>query len=271
MSKRGKQTARIGKTSLVDPDSLRWQAAERSRCRCYTETEYSHDNLAEYLLGALPSGWKVVAPPEGVDAPSGYPEDAGEESQAALKALYEISECQEAGEGEEEGREGEDWEDMINGHCELCAAVLSQYVLQEVAHAEPGAALQRAYDALSSDLQGSDKAGQIGILFGQRAGKKDRAAMWRGLPGQSGEVLAAVSLPQRSPLAAGQGDLVLAQIASVAKKTEVRLVVGPRSCNGPVDTLQPQLCSSWHPLLPTHRVGSCLSSCASTLHYCLHF
>jgi len=71
----------------VEASRLRAMACLRRRSRCHTETEHSHDNLAAYLRTSLPVGWQVVAPPQAVDAPSGYPEEAGPQAQDALRQL----------------------------------------------------------------------------------------------------------------------------------------------------------------------------------------
>ena len=41
------------------------------RSHCTVETEYSNNNLVQYVLEAVP-GWKVEAPPEAVIAPSKF-------------------------------------------------------------------------------------------------------------------------------------------------------------------------------------------------------
>ena len=91
------------------------------RSHCTVETEYSNNNLVQYVLEAVP-GWKVEAPPEAVIAPSKFPNvDNQRRTNCAVKSLHQfsnwpISKCK----------------DMISGHCKTCGCIVTEAVMTAI-------------------------------------------------------------------------------------------------------------------------------------------
>jgi len=159
---------------------------------------------------------------------------------------------EEASDSNEEASDGDgsawELEDAINGHCEDCAAVISQYTLEAlVAGAPVESTLQHAYAALSSDLKAADVPGQIEILFGPQARAtaaprssvpphvvESRQLLWWHLNGQPLALLEELELPREHTLAAGEG-MVGEQVGAVARATQVGMWVACCICHSEQD------------------------------------
>ena len=110
------------------------------RSHCTVETEYSNNNLVTYVQKAVP-GWKVVAPPKAVIAPSNFPNVDNQNSlNCAIKSLHQlsclpISKCK----------------DTISGHCETCGCIVTEAVIAAIQNGDTPV-LDIAYDTVANVL-----------------------------------------------------------------------------------------------------------------------
>ena len=104
------------------------QARDRKRLRCVSRTTWGHQNLVDWVQNALPpsAGWRVLGPPAPCEAPTGptqYPPEGGV---GELRDLFLAA-------GVAVGVvDSLDLQDRIDGHCETCAAALSEHVLAQL-------------------------------------------------------------------------------------------------------------------------------------------
>ena len=149
------------------------------RSHCIVETEYSSNNLVQYVLEAVP-GWKVEAPPEAVIAPSQFPNvDNQRRTNCAVKSLHQfsnwpISKCK----------------DMISGHCKTCGCIVTEAVMEAIRNGDTPV-LDIAYGTLAKVLKKSSIQKTIEIMFGPelRASKYPTSrlfTMWLPLFNQAG-------------------------------------------------------------------------------------
>ena len=169
----------------VDAASLLQKALSRARHRCTSETEYSHENLAEWLRGALPPGWIVEVPQVAAVATSSFPAGSGPgglpsaPELAALAAFLGVAPAAAA--------------TALSGRCETVAVALAARVAAGVAAGEE-APLEAGYAALAGALRGAPWGEQVALLFAaERAAREDcelaggagyvgrTRAMWRAL------------------------------------------------------------------------------------------
>eukprot|EP00040_Diaphanoeca_grandis_P019289 m.101792 g.101792 ORF g.101792 m.101792 type:complete len:318 (-) comp27351_c0_seq1:11-964(-) len=150
---------------------------DRRRRRCTHTTVFNHDNLCKEIHLALPD-WMVIAPPEGVTAPSGFPLENSLEAQEALRDFLPPT------------NETRDYEDMLEGHCETVAAALSLTLVEYLQTTKktkdvPVGILKTAYDTMATKLETSEVASQIEQLFKPAACAvgKERWRMWETLMG----------------------------------------------------------------------------------------
>jgi hypothetical protein len=135
------------------------EAVSRCRRRCWAETEHDHTNLERFVLESIPSGWTVIGPPTGVIVPSGFPEKNEAREQQALQSILLPNKLPQPL-----------LEDMLNGHCETCAVVLSEHVGKALSRGFRGRdALLSGYASLANKLQQSSVAAQVQTLFGPEA------------------------------------------------------------------------------------------------------
>ena len=126
------------------------------RSHCTVETEYSNNNLVQYVQEAVPR-WKVEAPPEAVIAPSNFPNvDNQRRTNCAIKSLHQlsclpISKCK----------------DMISGHCETCGCIVTEAVMEAIQNGDTPV-LDIAYDTLAKVLKESSIRIIIEIMFGPK-------------------------------------------------------------------------------------------------------
>ena len=124
------------------------------RSHCTVETEYSNNNLVQYIVEAVP-GWKVVAPPESVTAPSQFPKmDTPYRTNRALTSLrqfskWPMSKCK----------------DMISGHCKTCGCIVTEAVIKVIRNGGTPV-LDVAYSTLAKVLQNTTIQKSIEIMFG---------------------------------------------------------------------------------------------------------
>lgn len=148
-------------------------ACARRRARNKHHTEFTHHNLAVFIGKCLPPAWTVIEPPEldeTVSAPSQFPEETDAVAQTAARDLLSSALPLTT-----------DWEDVLNGHCESCAALTSEFTLKAIQEKQEGCPLAQAYRAMSETLKDLDTAGQVRLLLGPqaRAAHKDRRGMWK--------------------------------------------------------------------------------------------
>ena len=124
------------------------------RSRCTVETEFSNNNLVQYIEEAVP-GWKVVAPPQSVIAPSQFPKmDSAYRRKSALTSLcrfskWPMSTCK----------------DLISGHCETCGYIVTEAVIKAVRNGD-SPVMDVAYSKLAKELQNTSIKKSIEIMFG---------------------------------------------------------------------------------------------------------
>ena len=124
------------------------------RSRCTVETEFSNNNLVQYIEEAVP-GWKVVAPPQSVSAPSQFPKmDSAYSRKTALTSLCQFSKWPMS-----------TCKDLISGHCETCGYIVTEAVIKAIQNGD-SPVLDVAYSKLAKVLQNTSIKKSIEIMFG---------------------------------------------------------------------------------------------------------
>ena len=192
-------TAAVEESPPKTPDltsAVLKQAVSRRRSRCWVETEHNHTNVISWIQKALPD-WKLVSPSRSDPAPSAFPEENTCKAQEALQQTL----------GLQPPLPSSTLQDMIAGHCETCAVILSEHVVAAIKQRNNvGNALTSGYASLYNMLQQSSGCEeQVRILFeaekrAATSGTSDRQlSMWQPVLGPSATQVWAAAATGKDP------------------------------------------------------------------------
>ena len=186
------------------------EAVSRRRSRCWVETEHNHTNVISWIQKALPD-WILVSPSRSDRAPSAFPEENTSKAQEALQQTL----------GLRPPLPSSTLQDMIAGHCETCAVILSEHVVAAIKQRNDDAnALTSGYASLYNMLQQSSGCEeQVRILFeaekrAATSGTSDRQlSMWQPVLGKSATQVWAAAATGKDPEAVFCAGLKSAAVA----------------------------------------------------------
>lgn len=152
----------------MNMNQLYQQSVQRLRSRCQYVTEFSHDTLIKWIHDIVGTDWTVYGPDDGEGEVAGSWPAEGMEQRAVVKALKKMK-CNNP-------------QDLVNGHCEAIALILSKKAEQLLRGNEQDFSdlLNKAHEETLGELRGMDASSAAMSVFnnGFMGGIVDKKETW---------------------------------------------------------------------------------------------